>query len=56
MVNSIRGNTHEGELMTYMKELVVSGKLEDETGVSPGWVQRGGLAVTADSQKMDEFK
>ncbi len=36
MMNSTRGNVHEGELVDYTKQIVKSGKLEEETGVSAG--------------------
>ncbi len=56
MMNSIRGNVHEGELVHYTKHLVSSGELEAETGVSPGWKRHGGLSITNNEDQLKEFK
>ena len=56
MMNSLRGNVHEAKLVDYTKHLVTSGILEDETGVSPGWIKHGGLSITKDEERFKEFK
>ena len=55
-MNSITGDVHWGQLVDYTKHLVASGELEDETGVSPGWKRHGGLSVTNDPDRLDEFR
>ena len=55
MMNSIRGNPHEAQLVDYTRALVSSGTLEDETGVSTGWKQHGGLSITKDPERLKEF-
>lgn len=56
MMNSIRGNAHEGHLVDYTKTLVSSGALEDETGVSTGWRRHGGLSITNNEDQLREFR
>ena len=56
MMNSLRGNVNEGKLVDYTKHLVSSGELEDETGVSPGWIKHGGLSVTKNEDNLKELK
>lgn len=56
MINSIRGNPHEGELVQYTKELLTSGVLDEETGVATGWRRHGGLSVTGKEDMMKEFR
>ena len=56
MMNSIRGNPHEAQLVDYTRAIMTSGSLEDETGVSTGWKQHGGLSITLDEDRLKEFK
>ena len=56
MLNLLRGNVVEGELVGYTGSLVTSGALEGETGVSPGWIQNGSLSVTSDPERMKEWR
>ena len=55
MMNSLRGNVTEGKLVDHTKHLVTSGELEAETGVSPGWLKHGGLSITKDEDRFNEF-
>ena len=56
MMNSISGSTLWNGLVKYTRHLVSSGILEEETGVSPGWIQHGGLSITANDDRLKEFK
>ena len=56
MMNSIRGNPHEAQLVDYTRSIMTSGILEAETGVSTGWKQHGGLSITKNPDRLKEFK
>ena len=56
MMNSIRGNPHEAQLVDYTRSIMTSGILEAETGMSTGWKQHGGLSITKNPDRLKEFK
>ena len=54
MVNSVKGNASEAYLHNRAKEIFAS--IEEETGVSPGHMKHGGLTITRNQERMQEFK
>ncbi len=55
MMNSPRLSSGEMNLCLYTKKLA-RGALEEETGVSAGYVQNGGLTVTRDPDRLRDLK
>ena len=43
-------------LADFGMDIMSSGILEEETGVSPGWLRHGGLSITANEARLNEFK
>lgn len=54
MMNTLRGDIPESELMGHTRKLITT--IEEETGVSPGWLKHGGLTITKNEKMMDEFR
>ena len=54
MMNTIATSVKESELRKHTIDLIKT--IEAETGVSPGWIQHGGLSVTKNEKTMDEFR
>ena len=54
MMNTLRSTVKESELMNHTRKLITT--IEDETGVSPGWIKHGGLTITKTEKAMDEFR
>ena len=56
MLFTPRGDSHDAHLAGYTKRLCLSGELEEETGVSPGYVPHGGLSLTREPERLLEYK
>lgn len=54
MINSVRGNAKEAYLHAHTKKILDN--IEDETGMSPGYMKHGGLTVCATDQQLQEFR
>ena len=55
MLNTLRGTVTEAAMMNYCKNLVTD-ILEEETGISPGYIRHGGLTLTTQKDRVQEFK
>ena len=55
MLNTLRGTVTEAAMMNYCKNLVRD-ILEEETGISPGYIRHGGLTLTTQKDRVEEFK
>ncbi|XP_039618685.1 sarcosine dehydrogenase, mitochondrial [Polypterus senegalus] len=51
----LRPSDVEVELLAHTRQ-VVSTDLEQETGLSTGWIQNGGLFIASNKQRLDEYK
>ncbi|XP_054375352.2 sarcosine dehydrogenase, mitochondrial isoform X5 [Pongo abelii] len=51
----LRPSDVEVELLAHTRR-VVSGELEEETGLHTGWIQNGGLFIASNRQRLDEYK
>ena len=54
MMNTLRSSVNESKLMYHTKNVVAT--IEDETGISPGWIKHGGLTVTKNDKYLDELR
>ena len=45
---------NESKLMRHTRNVITT--IEDETGVSPGWIKHGGLTITKNIKFMDELR
>ena len=54
MLNSVKGNANEAFLHQQTKAVLAT--IEAETGVSPGHMKHGGLTITRNQERMQEFK
>ncbi|XP_056146908.1 sarcosine dehydrogenase, mitochondrial [Lampris incognitus] len=51
----LRPSDVEVELLAHTRN-VISKDLEEETGLSTGWIQNGGLFIASNKQRLDEYK
>ena len=54
MINTLRSSVNESTLMRHTRNVITT--IEDETGVSPGWIKHGGLTITKNIKFLDELK
>ncbi|XP_032227351.2 sarcosine dehydrogenase, mitochondrial [Nematostella vectensis] len=50
----LRPSDQEVEIIGHTRDLAKS--LEEETGVSPGWIENGGLFIANNKERLDEYK
>ena len=55
LVWRLRPSDQEIEILNYTRQLV-SHTLEQETGISTGWIQKGGLFIASNKERLDEYK
>ena len=54
MMNTLRSSVNESKLMSHTRNLITT--IEDETGVSPGWIKHGGLTITKNEKFLNELR
>ncbi|RDD45364.1 Sarcosine dehydrogenase, mitochondrial [Trichoplax sp. H2] len=55
LVWRLRPSDQEIDILNYTRQLV-SHTLEEETGISSGWIQKGGLFIASNKERLDEYK
>ena len=54
MINTLRSSVNESKLMRHTRNVIT--RIEDETGVSPGWIKHGGLTITKNIKFLHELR
>ncbi|XP_070532336.1 sarcosine dehydrogenase, mitochondrial-like [Ptychodera flava] len=55
LVWRLRPNDVDNEILNYSRHLFMN-VLEEETGISTGWITNGGLFIASNKERLDEYK